>query len=48
MYKSKSDKTTEGIQEVERKKREKEPGSVTFNIDDNGVVTKVKSDKIIK
>ena len=42
------DKTIEGITELEDKKRRKEPGSVTFHIDDNGIVLKAKSDKVIK
>jgi hypothetical protein len=48
MYKSNSDKTAQGIKELERKQKEKEPGSVTFHIDDYGKCTKVFVDKVIK
>lgn len=42
------DATIEGIQELEEKKSVKKAGSVTFHIDDTGIVQKVHSDKWIK
>ena len=49
MNKSKDAKRVkEGIDELNRKRTCKEAGSITFHIDGNGVVTKIKVDKIIK
>jgi len=48
ILRSKEDATVEGIEELEKKKSAKKSGSVTFHIDDSGVVKKIHSDKWIK
>lgn len=48
ILRNKEDATVEGIEELEKKKSAKKPGSVTFHIDDSGIVKKVHSDKWIK
>ena len=45
---NRNDKTIEGITDLEDKKKRKEPGSIEFHLDDNGVVVKAISKKIIK
>ena len=42
------DKTIEGLNVLEEKKKSKKPGSITFHLDDNGVVVKVISENVIK
>jgi len=42
------DKTIEGLTVLEDKKKSKTPGSITFHLDDNGVVVKVISENVIK
>jgi len=42
------DKYLEGLRELEKKRKKKEAGSVTFHINQDGVVPKVKIEKIIK
>jgi len=42
------DVTLDGIKELEKKKLQKETGSVAFVINDQGIVIKVVCDKILK
>lgn len=42
------DKYLEGLKELEKKRRKKEEGSVTFHINKDGITPKVKVEKIIK
>jgi len=44
----KSQQEIEGLKKLERKKRHKIAGSVTFHVDDNGKVPKVEEKNIIK